>query len=388
MDENNNILLKIETPIPVIKIVEDNVLSLNNNENIVNQIRNENENINISSQTYNTVNNDNLEQIVVESIPITKNTDIPITSTATINIPIKTADIPTIIIGQEVIKSIPKPKRNQMKAIIIDPFENHDGCVKIKKSSRDRSGSAGDVVFGKKPVLTSQKEPEENPPHTYFVAKSNGWKLVKAALDKRGWQQLPFEYQFSSRFSLKWVERRSQIDYRAHVPGQLVSHIPNNDVITTKIDLVKTLRAKYCKQKKDGSFVSNRIPFIPDTFLLENENEIEEVRIIEEELLKSNKSPALWIYKPSANNRGHGIKVVTGKDQLDEIFFGKKQGKEYIIEPSKGIIQRYVTDPLLIGEQGYKFDIRCYMLVARTEPKFLMFYHPGYCRLSLKVCIY
>ena len=58
----------------------------------------------------------------------------------------------------------------------------------------------------------------------------------------QGWQQLPFEYQFSSRFGLKWVERRSQIDYRSHVSGQLVCHIPNNDCICTKIGLLATLR--------------------------------------------------------------------------------------------------------------------------------------------------
>jgi hypothetical protein len=40
--------------------------------------------------------------------------------------------------------------------------------------------------------------------HTYYVNKSNGWKLVKDALDKRGWQQLPFEDKRVTRFDLKW----------------------------------------------------------------------------------------------------------------------------------------------------------------------------------------
>ena len=62
-------------------------------------------------------------------------------------------------------------------------------------------------------------------PKTYYVHKSNGWRLVVAALDKRGWQQLPFEYSFSTRFMLKWVERRSQIDYKAHVPGQVTLYM-------------------------------------------------------------------------------------------------------------------------------------------------------------------
>ena len=59
------------------------------------------------------------------------------------------------------------------------------------------------------------------PVYTYYVNKSNGWKLVKGnrilvtdshydcyiivdALDRRGWQQLPFEHKFSTKFNMKW----------------------------------------------------------------------------------------------------------------------------------------------------------------------------------------
>lgn len=47
----------------------------------------------------------------------------------------------------------------------------------------------------------------------------------------------------------------------------------------------------------------------------------------------------------------------------------------------RAIIQRYCINPLLVD--GYKFDIRCYMLVARSDPGYLAFYHPGYCRFAL-----
>ena len=114
-----------------------------------------------------------------------------------------------------------------------------------KKVPRVRSGDSNSA---KQPSIQSGNSVAEKkgnsaiPPHTYYVGKTNGWKLVKAALDKQNWQQLPFEYKFSTRYSLKWVERRSDIDYKAHTAGQLVCHIPNNDCITTKTGLLTSLR--------------------------------------------------------------------------------------------------------------------------------------------------
>lgn len=43
-----------------------------------------------------------------------------------------------------------------------------------------------------------------------------------------------------------------------------------------------------------------------------------------------------------------------------------------------------MENPLLVGADGFKFDIRCYMLIARNAPTVMAFYHPGYCRLTLK----
>lgn len=218
-------------------------------------------------------------------------------------------------------------------------------------------------------------------PKVYYVSQSNGWKLVKEALDKRGWQQLPFEYQFSSRFGLKWVERRSQIDYRSHIDGQLVCHIPNNDIICTKVGLLSALREKFCKR---GIGKIQQVPWLPETYDLESPADVISLLQIGEQ---ENEKDTIWIYKPSCNNRGRGIKVVTGLETLKEICKGKPSPDgniELDIPPSKGIVQRYIEDPLLVMPMKLKFDIRCYLLVARNFPQTLAFYHPGYCRLALK----
>lgn len=292
-----------------------------------------------------------------------------------------------------------------------------------KRISKLRSSSTSGKEISKS--LTSLESIKKSPrdlPRTYYVGKSNGWKLVKAAMDRRGWQQLPFEYQFSNRFGLKWVERRSQIDYRAHVPGQLVCHIPNNDCITTKIGLLYTLKDCFCKQSI-GSAAKIHVPWLPETYDLESPADCDALIQAEKSLVRikkeqsreqaaqtentsspsksskksfpltpsklSEKQPqevgGIWIYKPTSNNRGRGIRVLCGLDKLKEACYGSESSDNTNSTPIvKGIVQKYIEKPLLVNREGYKFDIRVYLLIARNYPTTLAFYHPGYCRLSLK----
>jgi cell wall-associated NlpC family hydrolase len=282
---------------------------------------------------------------------------------------------------------------------------------------------------------SGRKHEKEQHYQTYYVGKSNGWRLVKDSLDRRGWRQLPFEYSFSSKYALKWVERRSQIDYIAHTPGQLVNHIPNSDCITTKLGLLNTLREKYCHPVFDST---ERVstPWLPETYNIDSETDILELFRVEnqalllkkkddthaelpskmsdpgglqscEEVIKGscNKKEneeqkgecntpnptlhdnfgCLWIYKPSSSNRGRGIEVVRGLKELKMICHGRHTGDPVTcIPPRHGILQRYIENPLLVGEGALKFDVRCYMLIACNDPSYTVYYHPGYCRLALK----
>eukprot|EP00605_Chrysophyceae_sp_TOSAG23-4_P000533 GSChrysophyteH1.ASY1.ANO1.602.1 assembled CDS len=226
------------------------------------------------------------------------------------------------------------------------------------------------------------------PPNTYYVAKANGWRLVKAAMDNMGWQQLPFEYQFSSRFGLKWVERRSQIDYRSHQPGQLVCHIPNNEVITTKIGLLSALRHKFCRVPV-GSVERKPTPWLPETYQLDIPVDVNAALEVDQTILSTTGVAPIWIYKPSCNNRGRGIKVISGHDELRQICVGKpasSKDADDAVKASEGVVQRYLENPLLVPHESgaFKFDYRCYLLVARNDPTYMCFYHPGYCRLTMK----
>ena len=199
------------------------------------------------------------------------------------------------------------------------------------------------------------------------------------------------------------MERRVSIDYVAHTPGQLVCHIPNNDVITTKIGLLSTLRDKFCRVAP-GTAVRPQAPWLPHTYDLECPADRKALLAEEQRLLEAGDGSegGIWIYKPSCNNRGRGIRVVKGMAQLQELCFGQPMGvgasngsskdaddttsagNSSTTLPYKGIVQKYLTKPLLVTDDGCKFDIRCYLLIARNHPTTLAFYRPGYCRLALK----
>jgi hypothetical protein len=118
--------------------------------------------------------------------------------------PIKTSDTSPLRIS----RSLPS-KRPQATAAAAASQEGSANTARSSSADRRSQKNKKDMMSGS--IL----------PKTFYVHKSNGWRLVVEALTKRGWQQLPFEYSISTRFTLKWVERRSQIDYKAHLNGQV-----------------------------------------------------------------------------------------------------------------------------------------------------------------------
>ena len=73
-----------------------------------------------------------------------------------------------------------------------------------------------------------------------------------------------------------------------------------------------------------------------------------------------------WILKPAAMSRGRGIQLV---NEIDQITYGESV-----------VMQKYIRNPMLLN--GYKFDLRIYVLVTSVNPLEAFIYKEGFGRFS------
>lgn len=76
--------------------------------------------------------------------------------------------------------------------------------------------------------------------------------------------------------------------------------------------------------------------------------------------------PNWWILKPVGMSRGRGIELVTS---IEDVRYGQDC-----------VLQRYIRNPCLLD--GYKFDLRLYVLVTSFSPVEAFLYTKGFARLS------
>ena len=100
---------------------------------------------------------------------------------------------------------------------------------------------------------------------------------VDATLSSLGWKRI--HDKDDPTFYLKWVECKRNLDFASFREGeQLVNHIPNGNLLTTKIGLLTSLQefdrlnSKVPSSNRRGLQMKD---FVPETFKLQNQTEID-----------------------------------------------------------------------------------------------------------------
>lgn len=141
---------------------------------------------------------------------------------------------------------------------------------------------------------------------------------------------------------------------------QKVNHFPFTNEITRKDNMARNI--SIMQKNYPGHF-----SFIPKTFILPNDREFL-IRDFEQNQNGASgaKGNRIYISKPPGGSQGRGIFV---SDSIDEL-----------LSYPHNVVSHYVADPLLI--EGYKFDLRIYVLITSVDPLIIYVYNEGLTRLA------
>ena len=173
-------------------------------------------------------------------------------------------------------------------------------------------------------------------------------------------------------FNLLWTWKKPKLNYARLLSFQKVNHFPDSYHLTRK-DLLKLHIQEIVdynnkkKKKKSNKNSQDFFNIIPQTFILPKEHLLFLEHFTANSLKEKRNN--YWILKPSNSSRGRGITLLNNIEHID-------------IKNSSYIVQKYIKNPLLIN--GYKFDLRLYVLLTSIKPLECFIYKQGFARFATK----
>ncbi|XP_062597635.1 tubulin polyglutamylase TTLL7-like, partial [Saccostrea cucullata] len=139
-------------------------------------------------------------------------------------------------------------------------------------------------------------------------------------------------------------------------PFQRINHFPGMVEVTRKDCLARNMIKIQRHHADEFNFVPKSWILPADFSMLQNYAKD----------LKAKKKYKTFIVKPSNGAQGHGIQLYRNAEK---------------IPPSEHfIVQEYIDKPLLL--EGYKFDLRIYVLVTSCDPLRIFIFNDGLVRMS------
>ncbi|XP_060159537.1 tubulin polyglutamylase TTLL7 isoform X3 [Globicephala melas] len=194
------------------------------------------------------------------------------------------------------------------------------------------------------------------------------FEIVRLVIDEMGFMKTPDEDETSN---LIWCDSAVQQEKIAELRNyQRINHFPGMGEICRKDFLARNMTKMIKSRPLDYTFVPRTWIFPAEYTQFQN--------YMKE--LKKKRKQKTFIVKPANGAMGHG--VLWGKK-----IFGNIAARISLIRngdklPSQDhlIVQEYIEKPFLM--EGYKFDLRIYILVTSCDPLKIFLYHDGLVRMG------
>lgn len=195
----------------------------------------------------------------------------------------------------------------------------------------------------KKPAKRQNKQIWANLSNTHYVS-------VKECMEE-------FGYKFTESISknmIFWYDAAGTIEVAGSLePWQFYNHFPGVWSIARKVELARNL-------ERMAKMMPEVYKFHPKTFLIPGQ--CNDMKAFMQSIPK--KTNRTMIIKPDRGAQGKGIMLIQDPDALDEYF-------------ESAVAQQYIK-PFLID--GYKFDLRIYVLVTSVDPLRVYIHNEGMAR--------
>ncbi|XP_019386741.1 PREDICTED: tubulin polyglutamylase TTLL7 isoform X1 [Crocodylus porosus] len=180
------------------------------------------------------------------------------------------------------------------------------------------------------------------------------YEIVRLVIDEMGFVKMRDEDETAN---LIWSDSAVQQEKIAELRNyQRINHFPGMGEICRKDFLARNMTKMIKCQPQEYSFIPRTWIFPAEYTQFQN--------YVKE--LKKKRRQKTFIIKPANGAMGHGISLIRNGEKI--------QAQDHLI------VQEYLDKPFLM--EGYKFDLRVYILVTSCDPLKIFLYHDGLVRMG------
>ncbi|XP_034978532.1 tubulin polyglutamylase TTLL7 isoform X1 [Zootoca vivipara] len=224
----------------------------------------------------------------------------------------------------------------------------------------DNQGTSSLTLSSELPYQsTIRRKVREKKKHGAITANVAGTKyeIVRVVIEEMGYVKTRDDDETAN---LIWSDCAVQQEKIAELRNyQRINHFPGMGEICRKDFLARNMTKMIKSQPQEYSFIPRTWIFPAEYTQFQN--------YVKE--LKRKRRQKTFIVKPANGAMGHGISLTRNGEKL--------HSQEHLI------VQEYLDKPFLI--EGYKFDLRVYILVTSCDPLKIFLYHDGLVRMGTEL---